>query len=224
MQTTLLTTGLVCIIAAIIGGGLKGFGIEVPLLQSLPRQFALGILGCVLVLIALRGQLGGSSTAPAAAAPAPAPAAAQGNPASGTPVTRPVPKPSGEQGVTVHYQVPDTGPNAMNIVVDRTTEADGYAYDVSFAVPKPPANGKKYAFSSVIVYGDKITNGKRTDIPPGVLPTKTGNWKSGDRVSVAFNLPKQYADPAQGWYLFLRVGSGSDYLISPDLFTGQPAS
>jgi hypothetical protein len=49
METTLLTTGLVCLIAAIIGGGLKAFGIELPLVNSIPRQILLGGLGLVLV-------------------------------------------------------------------------------------------------------------------------------------------------------------------------------
>ena len=37
MSATLLSTGLACIIAAIIGGGLKTFGREVPILQSWRR-------------------------------------------------------------------------------------------------------------------------------------------------------------------------------------------
>ncbi len=49
METTLLTTGLVCLIAAIIGGGLKAFGLELPLVNSIPRQILLGGLGLVLV-------------------------------------------------------------------------------------------------------------------------------------------------------------------------------
>ena len=48
MHTTLLTTGLVCMIAAIIGGGLKAFGIEVPAFQSTRRQVVLGLFGLVL--------------------------------------------------------------------------------------------------------------------------------------------------------------------------------
>ena len=48
-QTILLTAGIVCLIAAIIGGGLKAFNIEMPLLQSLKRQIALGILGAALI-------------------------------------------------------------------------------------------------------------------------------------------------------------------------------
>lgn len=51
METVLLSTGLACLIAAIVGGGLKAFGIEIPLLQSLTRQLLLGGLGVLLVVL-----------------------------------------------------------------------------------------------------------------------------------------------------------------------------
>lgn len=52
MSTTLLTTGLACIIAAIIGGGLKAFGIEIPTLQSGKRQGLLATFGLILTIAA----------------------------------------------------------------------------------------------------------------------------------------------------------------------------
>jgi hypothetical protein len=52
MQQTLLLTGLACLIAAIVGGGLKAFGIEIPVLSSRIRQAALGFLGLILILAA----------------------------------------------------------------------------------------------------------------------------------------------------------------------------
>lgn len=48
MQTTLLNVGLACIIGAIVGGGLKAFGVEFPVFSSLRRQTALGGLGMLL--------------------------------------------------------------------------------------------------------------------------------------------------------------------------------
>ena len=53
MSATLLTTGLACIIAAIIGGGLKAFAIEIQVLRSWERQGLLGIFGIVLTIGAL---------------------------------------------------------------------------------------------------------------------------------------------------------------------------
>jgi hypothetical protein len=63
-MTTLLTTGLVCLIAAIIGGGLKAFGIEIPALQSAWQRNLLGALGLVLLFAAYRASLPDTSNTP----------------------------------------------------------------------------------------------------------------------------------------------------------------
>jgi hypothetical protein len=47
-KSHLVLIGLACIIAAIVGGGLKLAGIEIPLLTSVRRQMLLGALGVVL--------------------------------------------------------------------------------------------------------------------------------------------------------------------------------
>lgn len=51
METILLSAGIACLIAAVIGGGLNAFGIEIRLLESLTRQLLLGALGAILVVI-----------------------------------------------------------------------------------------------------------------------------------------------------------------------------
>jgi hypothetical protein len=53
MGQTLVGAGIACIIAAIIGGGLKAFGLEIPVLNSLRRQVLLAIFGAILLGIAL---------------------------------------------------------------------------------------------------------------------------------------------------------------------------
>src|ERR1700688_4009584 len=55
MGTTLLTTGLVCVIAAIVGGGLRAFGFELPALQSGTRQGLLAIFGGILIVAGVYG-------------------------------------------------------------------------------------------------------------------------------------------------------------------------
>lgn len=45
MNTTLLVVGFVFVAAAIIGGGLKAADIEVPVVNSIPRQVLLGLAG-----------------------------------------------------------------------------------------------------------------------------------------------------------------------------------
>ena len=51
MDSTLLLLGIACIIAAIVGGGLKAVGFEFPPLSSIGRQIGLGSLGVILVLV-----------------------------------------------------------------------------------------------------------------------------------------------------------------------------
>jgi hypothetical protein len=59
MGTTLLGAGIACMIAAIVGGGLKAFGIEIPVLASARRQLALGAFGALLLVAAfLSGSVG----------------------------------------------------------------------------------------------------------------------------------------------------------------------
>jgi hypothetical protein len=45
MNDILLSAGAACIIVAIVGGGAKAFGVEIPVLSSVRRQAALGIVG-----------------------------------------------------------------------------------------------------------------------------------------------------------------------------------
>src|SRR5215467_12360940 len=53
MNNTFVVAGLASPLAAIVGGGLKAFGIEVPLLKSLFRQIVLGVVGIVLLAFGL---------------------------------------------------------------------------------------------------------------------------------------------------------------------------
>jgi hypothetical protein len=53
MKNTLLIVGIVCIIAAIVGGGLSAFGIVIPLLNSIRRQLLLASFGLVLLAVTL---------------------------------------------------------------------------------------------------------------------------------------------------------------------------
>lgn len=53
MQTTFLDVGLACLLSAVIGGGLKAFGFDFPLIASITRQLTLGVLGILLIIIAV---------------------------------------------------------------------------------------------------------------------------------------------------------------------------
>ena len=56
MNATLLMLGLACLIAAIVGGGLKAAGFEFPVISSLRRQILLAALGCVLLIASRIGR------------------------------------------------------------------------------------------------------------------------------------------------------------------------
>jgi len=45
MNTVLLSAGAACVIAAVVGGGLKAFNVEVPVVSSLLRQGLLFVVG-----------------------------------------------------------------------------------------------------------------------------------------------------------------------------------
>lgn len=56
MKTTILCAGIACVIAAIVGGGLKAFNIEIPAFSSVRRQALLACFGMALI----GGSLGGN--------------------------------------------------------------------------------------------------------------------------------------------------------------------
>ncbi len=65
MNTVLLTAGVVALMAAVIGGGLKAFNIEIRVLSSRAVRFALGLLGVAFLVaaVALRDDGGGGNEA-----------------------------------------------------------------------------------------------------------------------------------------------------------------
>jgi hypothetical protein len=56
MRQAFLIAGLASVIAAVVGGGLKAFGIEIPVLSSRTRQTILGLLGVILIGAAILNQ------------------------------------------------------------------------------------------------------------------------------------------------------------------------
>lgn len=48
-SNNILIMGVSCLVAAIVGGGLRFFGFEMPLLSSMQRQVLLGLLGLGLI-------------------------------------------------------------------------------------------------------------------------------------------------------------------------------
>lgn len=85
MDNVILVAGLACVIAAIVGGGLKAFGIEVPILASRTRQVILGLLGVILIVVGMSQRRtptpdGGTHPPPQSASPTPPSAQNGGRP------------------------------------------------------------------------------------------------------------------------------------------------
>jgi len=49
MPGTLVVLGIICVIAAIVGGGLKAAGVDIPVIHSVPRQVMLTVFGFALI-------------------------------------------------------------------------------------------------------------------------------------------------------------------------------
>lgn len=89
MSTTFLYAGLACIIGAVVGGGLKAFGVEIPALGSLIRQVILGVLGVVLILVSISVNSSKSAATPTQPSAQPAQqAAAQPSGSANTPAKK----------------------------------------------------------------------------------------------------------------------------------------
>jgi hypothetical protein len=89
--------GLVCLVAAIVGGGVKLLGSEIPQVTSVGRQVVLGLVGLALLVVpAVWAPRGQASPAAAVAPPAPAAASPTSVPSSPTalPATPAPPSPT----------------------------------------------------------------------------------------------------------------------------------
>lgn len=73
MTELLVSAGIACIIGAIVGGGLKAFGIELPVLQILWRQLALAGFGGILLGIGIFTPAGSSPLLDSTPTTAPSP-------------------------------------------------------------------------------------------------------------------------------------------------------
>ncbi len=102
MGTTLILTGVACIVAAIIGGGVKLLQVEFRVVESHSRQYLLGGFGALLVLggLVVDGHLGLAMN--------PAPPGANDNPAPQVPTPSSQPNPSGKAQANAPKVAPTT--------------------------------------------------------------------------------------------------------------------
>jgi hypothetical protein len=90
----LVSAGIACIIGAIVGGGLKAFGIELPVLQTLWRQLALAGFGGVLLGIGVFTPAGTPASTDTTPAPALTPTSVATPTFTPTPTPTPMPIPT----------------------------------------------------------------------------------------------------------------------------------
>jgi tetratricopeptide (TPR) repeat protein len=102
----LLGPGIALVAAAIVAGGLKGFGIEVPAVDSLPRQVLLGVFGALLMVLSLLVRTRDDHSAQEAAAEVVVPA---------------VPVPGAVPRVTRYF----TGREGLLAELQQTLQAEG---------------------------------------------------------------------------------------------------
>lgn len=110
----------------------------------------------------------------------------------------------------------------MNAIVNSSEVAEGYRFDVTFTVPKPPAQISPYPYNLITVYVYSFDRGgKRTDFS---LPSIHGSWNPGERVTFSATMPKSLlmGSSAQTFLRFC-VGSESGCIPSTNLIVLQPS-
>ena len=94
MTELLVSAGIACIIGTIVGGGLKAFGIELPVLQTLWRQLALAGFGGVLLGIGVFTPAGTPASTDATPKPTLTPTSVATPTFTPTPIPTPTPLPT----------------------------------------------------------------------------------------------------------------------------------
>jgi hypothetical protein len=109
---------------------------------------------------------------------------------------------------------------AMNLRVKRTEQNGQPHLSVDFTVPPPP-DPNYPPYTQISIYGFQVTPGKRTELPPDTFTSVQGNWRPGNKVMLQLDVPKQFSDPAKGWFVVFCIGSPTKgCLPTPNLLVG----
>jgi hypothetical protein len=147
MEAVLLTFGIVCLVAAVVGGGLKASAFEIGAIENWRPRLGLALLGALLiagaVLVHFPGLLAQSGIAPPAAtatsvaqptAPAPtSPGAAAGAPASPAAATAQAPEPSKSE-IAAAPATPTSPPPSSRCALEASAQSlpNGTAVSLAF--------------------------------------------------------------------------------------------
>jgi len=139
LDNVLITAGIACLIAAIVGGGLKAFAIEIPLLASVRRQLLLGLLGALLLGLGFGDKL--MSPGPGKAEIVPA------NEAAEQPEQKDV-SVSAEQPEQKDASAPGASCGDSNDAIALTARLSNYVH--SLADPSPANNTRRLSNLAIV--------------------------------------------------------------------------
>jgi hypothetical protein len=110
--------------------------------------------------------------------------------------------------------VPESKPVEPQVVsVLESDSGSDYLLDVSFVVPDVPED----TFDTITVYGVRFVGSQRSHDKS--YPSIRGHWQPKDHVEFSVRVPKERADPSEGWNLTFCVGSAASCYPSANLLT-----
>lgn len=184
-----LIAGIVCVMAAIVGGGLKAFGIEMPILKNRSRQLSLGAFGIVLLGIALILGLGKPSP--------------EANPSVvGVPAAKEVPKMPADQESLRTASWVNQSPIAVTPTLVHCGCLDAYSRDAPSGVWERLSSG---AHGHQLATKIKYTN---------QCPTIIQIFAVRDTVADALRVPMTHATAGRS-YSFESLNTGESVVFDP---------
>ncbi len=116
----------------------------------------------------------------------------------------------------------------MQTIVWRSESSDHDHFVVQFVIPQgSPVNGEavpKDGYSTIGITVERLVNNSWS-YEPSAEQSRHGHWKVGDTVTLEFDLPKIYSDPAQGWSVRICIvlpTKTEACIPSPNLLLGAP--
>jgi hypothetical protein len=198
MTELFVTAGIVCLVGAVVGGGLKLFGAELPFV-TLGRQVLLGVLGVGLLLFGILRDDAGSGDGSTTKPPSPSVTAT----VSGTP---PSPTPSGEDQVS---EGPWSGTSdGLTLEVARVVrKADG-TLEIDASVDNQTGESVTLPLFGYFVAGDDLGTSYGADLSSSQW---TGMFATGHKGSGTIRLSQPINPDATALYVgFTQVFGSPD--------------